>query len=201
MCSSDLEKKECLRAGLLATQGIRGGANRAVLKRIKETGGIFFAVSDREWILAGANVHVSMVGFDDGSESDGILDGVNVTSINANLTAHVDTVGARRLSANEALSYIGASVHGPFAIPAADALRWLNDPNPNGAPNSDVVRPWANALTITARETDLWIVDVPPETEVKDAAYYQAPFKYLQEVVLPVRKNKDRKSTRLNSSH
>ena len=50
--------------GLLATQGIRGGANRKVLERIKETGDIFFAISDRNWILDGATVHVSMVGFD-----------------------------------------------------------------------------------------------------------------------------------------
>ena len=42
-----IEHKKCKRAGLLATQGIRGGANREVLKRIKETGDIFFAVSDR----------------------------------------------------------------------------------------------------------------------------------------------------------
>ena len=63
-----IENEKCERAGLLATQGIRGGANREVLKRIKETGDIFFAESDREWILAGANVHVSMVGFDDGAE-------------------------------------------------------------------------------------------------------------------------------------
>ncbi len=46
----------CKRAGLLATQGIRGGANREVLKRIKETGDIFFAVSDRAWVLDGASV-------------------------------------------------------------------------------------------------------------------------------------------------
>ena len=50
---------KCGRAGLLATQGIRGGANREVLKRIKDTGDIFFAESDRDWILDGANVHVS----------------------------------------------------------------------------------------------------------------------------------------------
>jgi hypothetical protein len=36
-----IENKKCGRAGLLATQGIRGGANREVLKRIKETGDIF----------------------------------------------------------------------------------------------------------------------------------------------------------------
>ena len=39
------------RAGLLATQGIRGGANRRVLQRIKESGDIFHAWSDQPWIL------------------------------------------------------------------------------------------------------------------------------------------------------
>ena len=57
------------RAGLLATQAIRGGANRKVLERIKETGDIFWAQSDRNWILDGATVHVSMVGFDDGTQT------------------------------------------------------------------------------------------------------------------------------------
>jgi hypothetical protein len=69
-----ISHKRTWRAGLLATQGIRGGANREVLKRIKESGDIFFGVSDREWILAGANVHVSMIGFDDGSETKRLLD-------------------------------------------------------------------------------------------------------------------------------
>src|SRR5205814_189302 len=69
-----IEKRKCKRAGLLATQGIRGGANREVLKRIKDTGDIFFAESDRPWILDGANVHVSMVGFDDGSQKHRVLD-------------------------------------------------------------------------------------------------------------------------------
>src|SRR5205085_2296224 len=59
---------KCKRAGLLATQGIRGGANREVLKRIKEAGDIFFAESDRDWVLDGANVHISIIGFDGGSE-------------------------------------------------------------------------------------------------------------------------------------
>ena len=81
-----IETGKCRRAGLLATQGIRGGANRDVLKRIKNSGDIFFAESDREWVLAGANVHVSMVGFDIGSEESRILDGELVVNINANLT-------------------------------------------------------------------------------------------------------------------
>src|SRR6266567_5589238 len=77
-----IELKKCERAGLLATQGIRGGLNRVVLKNIRKTGGIFFAESDRPWVLDGANVHVSMVGFDDGSEKKRVLDGKPVSVIN-----------------------------------------------------------------------------------------------------------------------
>ncbi len=49
------------RAGLLATQGVRGGRGRSALQRIKETGNIFFARSDDPWVLSGANVHISFV--------------------------------------------------------------------------------------------------------------------------------------------
>ena len=49
-----IESRKVSRAGLLATQGIRGGANRRVLQRIKETGDIFVARSDHPWVLEGA---------------------------------------------------------------------------------------------------------------------------------------------------
>ena len=41
-----IEAGKAQQGGLLATQGIRGGANRRVLQRIKETGDIFVAWSD-----------------------------------------------------------------------------------------------------------------------------------------------------------
>ena len=41
-----IERGRCSRAGLLATQGIRGGANRVVLKKIKETGAKLPFVND-----------------------------------------------------------------------------------------------------------------------------------------------------------
>ncbi len=190
-----IEHGKCKRAGLLATQGIRGGANREVLKRIKNTGDIFFAESDRAWVLSGANVHVSMVGFDRGLEKTRLFDGKSVDSIHANLTHHADTVEALPIRANENMSFIGASVHGPFAISVEQALVFLRSPNAKGRPNSDVIRPWTNALTITKRDSHLWIVDVPPELSVDEAAFYEAPFKYLKEVVLPVRK-KNRRAMR-----
>ena len=55
------------RAGLLATNSIRMVGNRPILERILATGGMFMAWSDRDWILDGASVRVSMVGFDNGS--------------------------------------------------------------------------------------------------------------------------------------
>ena len=93
------------RAGLLATQAIRGGANRKVLERIKEAGDIFWAWSDRPWILEGAAVRVSLVGFDDGAETTRELDGQAAAKINANLTAVLDLTAARRLRENFGLSF------------------------------------------------------------------------------------------------
>ena len=78
----EIEGGRAKRAGLLATNSIRGGANRRVLSRIRETGGIFFAESDRPWVLNGAAVRVSMVGFDDGTETEKTLDGVPAAAIN-----------------------------------------------------------------------------------------------------------------------
>ncbi len=101
-----IERKKCSRAGLLATQGIRGGANRTVLKQIKQTGDIFFAESDRDWILDGANVHVSMVGFDNGHDTNRLLDGNAVEQVNANLRSTADTTTARPLQRNLNVSFM-----------------------------------------------------------------------------------------------
>jgi hypothetical protein len=80
-----IEADSVQRAGLLATNSIRGGANRRILERIKETGDIFAAWDDEPWILDGAAVRISIVGFDDGSELTRSLDGSSVVSINADL--------------------------------------------------------------------------------------------------------------------
>ncbi len=105
------------RAGLLATQGIRGGANRRVLERIKQTGGIFLAWSDEPWVVEGAAVHVSIIGYDDGTEPSRTLDGRPVTSINANLTAGLDLTRVRRLPENLGIGFMGDTKGGPFDIP------------------------------------------------------------------------------------
>jgi len=52
------------RAGLVATNSIRGGANRKVLERIVASGEIYNAWSDQEWVNEGAAVRVSIVCFE-----------------------------------------------------------------------------------------------------------------------------------------
>lgn len=191
-----IEAGRTKRVGLLATQAIRGGKNRQVLERIKQTGDIFYAQADRKWIQDGVAVRVSMVGFDDGSETQRLLNQAAddnpehallrakpVPEINANLTGQSDLTKARRLKENVNISFMGDTKVGPFDIPEVVARRFLEQPNPHGKPNSDVVRPWVNGLDITRRPRSMWIIDFPPGMSEKDAAKYQAPFEYIKKNV------------------
>ena len=185
---SQIEQGHVRRAGLLATQGIRGGRNRVVLDRIAESGAIFWAQSDREWTLDGAAVHVSMIGFDNGSETTRELDGLEVSEIYTDLSSgETDVTKARRLKENPGISFMGDTKGGPFDIPESDAKRFLAHPNPDGRPNSDVVRPWINGSDITRRSRGMWIVDFPPGMVMEEAALYEAPFEYVVENVKPIR--------------
>jgi hypothetical protein len=171
------------RAGLLATQGIRGGANRRVLDRIKESGGIFFARSDDPWILSGANVHISFVGQDDGSETEPDLDGQPAATINADLTSGLDVTRARPLRENLGIAFMGDTKGGPFEIDAATAQTLLSSPNPDGRSNADVVRPWVNGLDLTRRPREMWIVDFRVDMPEAEAALYEAPFEHIRRLV------------------
>lgn len=185
---SQIEQGRVRRAGLLATQGIRGGRNREVLDRISKSGAIFWAQSDREWTLDGAAVRVSMVGFDDGSETARELDGLEVSDIFTNLrSGATDVTKARRLKENLEISFMGDTKGGPFDIPESDAKQFLSQPNPDGRPNTDVVRPWINGSDITRRSRGMWIVDFPPGMPMEEAALYEAPFEYVRQTVKPKR--------------
>ena len=193
-----LEGHKARRAGLLATQGIRGGANRIVLERIKKSGNIFMAYSDRNWVLDGATVHVSMIGFDDGAQTERRLDGALVAVIHANLTSAADTTSAMKLPENANLCFMGTTKIGAFDLSPELAARMLSAPiNPNRRPNSDVVRPWVNAMDITRRPRGMFTIDFGTEMPESDAALYEQPFEYLREHVYPERQNNNREGYRL----
>jgi len=134
-----IESGQAKRAGLLATNSIRGGVNRKVLERIKQSGDIFWAQSDRDWVLDGAAVRVSMVGFDTGSEFPKSLDGKDVEVINPDLSSLSNITQAQVLQENIEIGFRGNQKGGPFDITDDVAQKMLLASNPNGKPNSDVV--------------------------------------------------------------
>jgi hypothetical protein len=181
-----IEHGDCKRAGLLATQGIRGGASREILKNIKNDGDIFFAVSDRNWILDGANVHVSMIGFDDGLETSRMLDGKTVAEINPNLTAASDITSAKQLTNNAGICFMGPSAKAPFDVSESTALELIRAPNPHGVVNSDVLRRVHSAIDLTKKDRHEWTIDfgsMPYERAIQ----YEGPFAYVQQNVFPIR--------------
>jgi type II restriction/modification system DNA methylase subunit YeeA len=167
------------------------------LERIKKTGDIFWAQSDREWILDGAAVHVSMIGFDDGSEKVRELDGTAVDAINANLTSSVDLTKAARLTENLGLSYMGDTKGGDFDLEPVAAQSMLQAPlNPNGRPNADVLVLWVNGSDITGRSRGYYIIDFGVDMAEQNAALYEMPFRHVVEKIKPKRDANRRESYR-----
>ena len=186
-----IENGATQRAGLLATQAIRFQSNRPVLVRIKDTGDIFLAISDKDWVLEGAAVHISIICFDDGTDTDRSLDGSSITTINADLTIGFDLTTAKPLSENRNLAFQGVGKVGDFDIPATVAIEMLDKPNPHGRPNTEVIRRWVNGVDITQRPRDMWIIDFGTNRTEEDAALYEAPYEHIKANVKPQRiKNK-----------
>lgn len=183
-----IQARPTTRAGLLATQGIRGGDNRTVLERIKQTGDIFMAWADRDWFLDGAAVHVSMVGFDSARQHIRTLDGKPVAAINADLTSGSDVTAASRLPENRSIAFMGDTKVGPFEVDWPAARQMLSWPNPTGKQNIRVVRPWTNGQDITRRSRSMWIVDFPPSTTEAEAAHFEMPYEHILRHVKPMRK-------------
>jgi hypothetical protein len=180
-----LEQGKVRRVGLLATNSIRGGANRAVLNRIKETGDLFMAWSDREWSLDGAAVRISVVGFDDGSQTERTLDGAPVPNITPDLTASVDITSAKPLRENRGIGFRGNMKNGAFDISDDVALAMIKRDNKNRA----VVRQYMNGFDLTHRPRNMWIIDFGQmiEGQIKQ---YDLPYKHVLSHVYAERQKK-----------
>jgi len=175
------------RAGLVATNSIRGGKNQKVLAAIIEDIPIFEAWSDEPWVVDGAAVRVSLIGF---GKDDIIpqLNGKDVDKVHADLTSGVNLTKARRLKSNRNMSFIGGMKKGSFDVPGDLARKWLlASGNPNCRPNSDVVKPWVNGLDITRRPRDMWIVDFGTHMQHQEAMLYELPYQYVLANVKPAR--------------
>ena len=192
---AQIESGTTKRAGLLATQAIRFQFNRSVLTRIKETGSIFEAVSDKDWILDGATVHISIICFDDGTDTCRSLDGAPVSSIHSDLTAGIELTRAQRLATNSGIAFQGVTKVGDFDISGDVALAMMAQGNPHGRPNSHVIRRWINGADITQRSRNMWIIDFG-DMSLEQAALYEAPFEHID---AHVRLQRERSRTTISS--
>jgi type II restriction/modification system DNA methylase subunit YeeA len=185
---AQVKLKRTKRAGLVATNSIRGGANRRVLDAIVKETTIFEAWSDEPWVIDGAAVRVSLVCFGDADEL-AHLDGASVKAVNADLTSSAaDLTKAKRLAENLGVAFMGDTKGGAFDIPGELARSWLKLPaNPNGRTNADVLKPWRNGMDLTRRSADKWIIDFGWEMSERQTALFEDPFAYVVEKVKPIR--------------
>lgn len=184
----ELRRRPALRVGLLSTQSIRHGGARGVLDDIKTDSTLFFAESNREWKQDGASVVISMIGFGNTSEPC-ILDGKQVPFINADLTTAADVTVAQPLPANFGISFEGDQKGGPFDSEYETFGEMIALPSPHGRPNSDVLRPRANADRLFKRRAPLdWIIDFGPDASQTESAQYEEPFEYLRKQIEEERK-------------
>ena len=186
------------RAGLVATNSIRGGKNRAVLDRIASESVIYDAWSDEPWIVDGAAVRVSLICFANKEAGLSVrLNGRDATRINTDLTAEADLTAATKLTANRGTAFVGGMKKGQFDVPGDLAREWLRLPaNPNGRPISDVLKPWMNGMDLTRRPAGKWIVDFGHSMSETEAALYEAPFAHVVEHVKPARDRNNRPDLR-----
>lgn len=190
-----IENGQAWRAGLVATNSVRGGANRVVMDQVTDKIGFLAAWADEAWTVEGAAVRVSLIIF--GARRDAEvpnLNGFPVSRINSDLTATAtDLTRAARLPENRAIAFMGDTKGGAFDISGDLAREMLKAPrNPNGRPNTDVLRPWINGLDVTRRPRDMWIIDFGWMMGEDEAMLYEAPYARVLEHVKPIRETNRR---------
>ena len=180
------------RAGLVATNSIRGGANRKTLQAATAGRPIFEAWSDEPWVIDGAAVRVSLICFgasDDPRISSARLDGQSADEIYTDLTARragvgVDLTAVQRIDKNRGVAFRGDEKGGAFDVDGEQAREWLRLPaNPNGRTNADVLMPWVNGMDLTRRPAGKWIIDFRWTMSEGDAALYEEPFRWVRDHV------------------
>jgi type II restriction/modification system DNA methylase subunit YeeA len=72
----------------------------------------------------------------------------------------------------------------------------MQQPNVNGRPNSDVLRPFRNGSDIVRTCSDRWVIDFGVGTSEGNAAQYQGPFEHVVKQVKPQRAHNGREAYR-----
>jgi type II restriction/modification system DNA methylase subunit YeeA len=173
---------DATRVGLVSTKSISKNTNLPVLINICNDAQIFDAWANEPWIIDGAAVRVSIINIATKSEAfpEIRLNGRPAPIVNPDLTSGVDVTKAKIIRANAGVCFVGIQKSGPLDVPGSLAREWMTLPtNPNGRPNSDVLKPYWNGDDIAGRPRDVWIVDFPTGLSEADASLFEAPFEYI----------------------
>lgn len=165
---------------------------------------IFEAQHNLPWVIEGAAVAVSIVCFapeNDRSAASSILDGRRVRAIRSDLRdadLPFDLRNLRRLEENRRIAFQGVKLVGRradddeeqdeeekgFVIDHATANRLLNaGGNPNGRPNSDVIRRYWSGDEALGRPRDRFVIDFGSAATESEAQGYAAPYAHLDKIV------------------
>ena len=175
-----IEAGRAKRAGFVATNSIRKNTNLPVMHRIVAGTRIYEAWNEEKWTIDGAAVDVSLVCFGE-SGQEIRLNGKTVDGINPDLTTGLNLTLAGALSENSEGAFLGIQKSGPFDVPGTIARQWLCEPsNPNGQPNSAILKPYWNGDDVTGRPRDVWLIDLPVGLAEAEAAVYSSPFDHIR---------------------
>lgn len=185
-----LSKHQITRFGLVGTKSIAKGASRRPLEKLVENAGtIERAWTNEPWINEGAAVRVAIVCAAGQQQlaSRILLNGQPSTGITADLT-EVRAFGvlseAGLLSENADVAFQGVKLTGAFDLEGDVARQLLLAPgNPNGCPNSDVLRRLWDIDDLVGRPSDRWVIDFGCDTDLAKASGYEKPFEYVRERV------------------
>lgn len=176
------------RVGFVATNMIRSPSNSLAASALYDVLPITVAYSDEAWVVDGADVRVSLISCGDRGERLPELDRQQVNRITGALKGYDFDLGtAGSMRSNLGLAVRGFEKGGPFGLAQNEAYELLLSPlNPNGRPNSDVVKPYYRVPDIVGRPSDSWIVDFAAMDETS-AALYEAPYAVVESRVKPER--------------
>lgn len=103
-----------------------------------------------------------------------------MSEIHADLTSSANVTNAVALPENTGLCFVGVMKGGPFDRTEDEAKAMLAAPiNPNGRPNSDVVKRSLIGRDVVQRNQRGWLIDFG-EMAAADAALYVLPFEYVR---------------------
>jgi hypothetical protein len=179
---------------------------------------IFEAQHNLPWVIEGAAVAVSIVCFapeNDRCAVSSTLDGRRVRAIRSDLRdadLPFDLRNLRRLEENRRIAFQGVKLAGRradddqeqdeeekgFVIDRATADRLGNaGGNPNGRPNSDVIRRYWSGDEALGRLRDRFVIDFGPTATESEAQAYAAPYAHLERIVRTRRQgNRERRAAR-----